>query len=84
MGVAVTKCTIIYEDTLSSITNATVPGSALKTKYLALSYNFCRDHFSAGIVDIRKIQTKGNYADSTTKALVSSESHGFMNEIMEN
>ena len=54
MGVAVTKPTIIYGDNLSSITNATVPGSALKKKNLALSYYFCREHLSAGIVDIRK------------------------------
>ena len=84
MGVAVTQPTVIYGDNLSAITNATLPGSALKKKYLALSYHFCREHFSAGIVDIRKIGGKDNYADAMTKALVSSEFHGFMNEIMEN
>ena len=84
MGVAITKPTRIYGDNLSSITNATMPGSALKLKYLALSYHFCREHFCAGIVDIRKIHTKDNYADAMTKALVSTEYHGFMNEIMEN
>ena len=84
MGVAVTKPTVIYGDNLSSITNATMPGSALKKKYLALSYHFCREHFSAGIVDIRKINEKDNYADAMTKALVSYEFHGFMNKIMEN
>jgi len=35
-------------------------------------------------VDIRKIDTKDNYADAYTKKLVSGEFHGFMNEIMEN
>ena len=60
MGVKVTKPTIIYGDNLSSITNATTPGNPLKEKYLALSYHFCRGHFSAGIVDIRKIGTKDN------------------------
>ena len=84
MGVAVTKPTVIYGDNLSSITNATMPGSALKKKYLALSYHFCREHFSARIVDIRKIDGKDNFADAMTKALVSYEFHGFMNEIMEN
>ena len=84
MGVRVTKPTVIYGDNLSAITNATQPGSPLKEKYLALSYHFCREHFSAGIVDIRKIGTKDNYADAMTKALVSSEFHGFMNELMEN
>ena len=84
MGVEVTKPTVIYGDNLSAITNATMPGSALKKKYLALSYHFCREHFSAGIVDIRKIDGKDNYADAMTKALASPEFHGFMNDIMEN
>ena len=84
MGVEITKPTVIYGDNLSAITNATMPGSALKKKYLALSYHFCREHFSAGIVDIRKIDGKDNYADAMTKALASPEFHGFMNEIMEN
>ena len=46
MGVSVTKPTVIYGDNLSTITNAKIPGSALKKKYLALSYHFCREHFS--------------------------------------
>ena len=84
MEVAGTKPTVIYGDNLSYITNATMPESVLKKKYLALSYHFCREHFSAGIVDIRKINGKDNYADAMTKALVSYEFHGFMNEIVEN
>ena len=84
MGVRVTKPTIIYGDNLSAITNTVNPGSALKKKYLALAYHFCREYYSAGIVDIRKIDTKDNYADTYTKALASGEFHGFMNEIMEN
>ena len=83
MGVSVTKPTIIYGDNLSAIVNTTLPGSSLKKKYLALSYHFCREHFSAGIVDIRKIDTKYNFADVMTKALVSSEFNGLINEIME-
>ena len=84
MGVEVTKPTVIYGDNLSSITNTTLPGSALSKKYLALSYHFCREHYSANIVDIRKINGKDNYSDAMTKALVSVEFHGLMNEIMEN
>ena len=84
MGIAVSKPTAIYGDNLSAITNATIPSSALKKKYLALAYHFCREYFSAGIVDIRKIDGKDNYSDAMTKALVSNEFHGFMNEIMEN
>ena len=35
MGFAVTQPTAIYADNLSAIMNATMPGSALTTKYLA-------------------------------------------------
>ena len=55
MGVRVTKPSIIYGDNLSAIINATTPGSQLKKKYLALSYHYCREHFSAGIVNTRRI-----------------------------
>lgn len=40
MGVAVTKPTVIYGENIASITNTVEPGSLLKKKYLALSYNF--------------------------------------------
>ena len=84
MGVKVTKPSIIYGDNLSAITNAINPVSALKKKYLALVYHFCREYYSAGIVDIKKIDTKDNFADAYTKALASGDFHGFMNEITEN
>ena len=84
MGVKVSKPTIIYADNLSAIKNSTDPSSPLKKKYLALSYHFCREHFSAGIVNIRKIDGKDNYADPFTKGLVSTEFHGHYNEIMSN
>ena len=84
MGIKVTRPTIIYGDNLSAITNATIPGSALKKKYLALSYHFCREYYSANIVDIRKITYKDKHADANTKALASGEFHGFIDELMEN
>ena len=67
---------------MSSIKNTIEPGSLLKKKYLALSYHFCREHYSAGIVDIQKINTKENRADPFTKALVSGEFHAHFNKIM--
>ena len=82
MGVHVSKPTIIYGDNLSAINNVITPGSQLQKKYLALAYHFCREHFSAGIVSIRKIPSKDNYSDAMTKALVSGEFHGLFNEIM--
>jgi len=84
MGVKVSKPTVIYGDNMSVLINSTKAGSPLKKKYLALSYHFCREHFSAGVVDIRKIDSKENYADPFTKALASYEFHGHMNEILEN
>ena len=82
MGVKVSKPTIIYGDNLSAITNTINPGSQLNKKYLALSYHYCREHFSAGIVSIRKIDGKNNFADPFTKALVNHKFHGHMNNIM--
>ena len=82
MGVKVSKPTMIYGDNLSAITNATTPGSALNKKYLALSYHYCREHFSGGVVSIRKIDGKENHADPFTNALVNHEFHGHMNKIM--
>ena len=82
MGVKVTKPTVIYGDNVASITNTIEPGSPLKKKYLALSYHFCREYFSAGVVDIRKIDGKINRADPFTKALVSNEYHEHFNQIM--
>ena len=84
MGVHVSKPAVIYADNMSSIINATEPGSQLKKKYLALSYHFCREHFSAGIVNIRKIDGKHNYADPFTKSLSSPEFHEHFNQITEN
>ena len=82
MGVKVSKPAIIYGDNLSAITNVTVPGSTLNKKYLALAYHFCREHFSANIVNIRKIDGKDNFADPFTKPLVNHQFHGHMNDIM--
>ena len=65
MGVLITKPTIIYGDNMSAIRNTIDPGSPLKRKYLALAYHFCREHFNAGTVDIRKIDTKDNIYERT-------------------
>ena len=84
MGVKVSQPAVIYGDNLSAIKNTIEPGSPLKKKYLALSYHFCREHFSAGIVDIRKIDSKFNFADPFTKGLQSNEFHTHYNGIMTN
>ena len=82
MGIHVIKPTVIDGDNLSLIKNTIDPGSPLKKKYLALAYHFCREHFSAGILSIRKIISKDNHANPFTKGLVSNEFHGHFNENM--
>ena len=84
MGVRVTKQCIIYGDYLSTIVNVTTPGSQLKKKYLALSYHYCQEHFSARIVNIHRIDGQFNYADPYSKALGGTGFHGHYNEITEN
>ena len=84
MGVHVTMPTTIYGDNLSAINNAASPRSPLKKKYLALAYHFCREHFNARFVAIRKINTKHNISDPFTKGLVSTEFHGHYNSYMTN
>ena len=82
--VKVSKPTIIYGDNISAIRNTVDPGSPLKKKYLALANHFCREHYGAGIVAIRKIHTKDNISDPFTKGLTSKEYHGHFNSFMSN
>ena len=84
MGVKVTKPTYIYEDNMGVILNATNPGSTLNKKHVALAYHFVREHVANGVCEIRKVHTSDNFADLFTKALVSSEYHGFYHECMTN
>ena len=84
MGVKISKPTIVYGDNMSSIKNTIDPGSPLKKKYLALAYHFCREHFSTGIVDIRKIDTKHNISDPFTKGLATNDFHTHFNSFMSN
>lgn len=84
MGIKISKPAVIYGDNLSAIYDTIEPGSALNKKHIALAYHFCREHYSGNVVDIRKIVTKDNYSDPLTKALLSTEFHGHINEMMEN
>ena len=51
---------------------------------MALSYHILREHVDNGLVKVRKIDTKENYADPFTKALVINEFRGFYHECMAN
>ena len=53
MGVKISSLTKIYCDNKVVVTNTTTAGSILSKKFLVLVYHFCREYFSAKIVDIR-------------------------------
>ena len=56
----------------------------MEKKHVALSYHFCREHFSSTVVDIRLIDGKANFADAMTKALGKTEFDGHMTQLMDN
>ena len=82
MGVQVTKPSRILVDNMAVILNSTNPGSTLNKKMVALAYHFVREHAANNVVDIKKIDSKDNYADPFTKSLGSNEYHGFYYELM--
>ena len=84
MGVKVSKATPIFVDNNSVVINSSDPGSTLNKKGIALAYHFVREHAANNVVEIRKIDTKDNYADPFTKSLNSSAHNDFFYEIMRN
>ena len=76
--------TTIYGDNRAAFISATEPGTVLEKKHVALSYHFCREHFSAKIVDIRLIDGKFNFADAMTKALPKTTLDGHITQLMDN
>ena len=84
IGVKVEKPTRIYCDNQAVVTNTTEAGSILNKKYLTLAYYFCREHFSANVVDIRWIDIKHNLADTMTKALGTTVFYTHINRAMSN
>ena len=84
LGIKVTKPSVLWGDNSSMIMSSTIPASQLKKKTAALAYHFVRQNYAAGVIDIREISGKQNYADPMTKAVPSSEFHGCFGEFMEN
>ena len=84
MGVKVEKPTPIYVDNMSVVLNASNPGSTLNKKAIALSYHYTREHVANNVIEIRKIESEQNYSDPMTKALKSTNLHGFFYEIQSN
>ena len=44
---------------------------------VALAYHFVREHVANDVVEVKKINSKDDYADPFTKSLGSNEFHGF-------
>jgi hypothetical protein len=80
----VTKATPMWVDNMTVDLKVTKPGSALNKKVIALAYHFVREHQSKSVVSIRKIDTKDNYTDPFTKALINTEFHGFLTNLLHN
>ena len=83
-GVSVTKPTAAYADNMSMLRNTTNPGRTLQKKHVALTCHFCREQYSANVVDIRKIHTKANLSDALTKSLDSKSHHDCFGTFMVN
>ena len=84
MGVKVEKPTPIYVDNMLVVLNASNPGSTLNKKAIGFSYHCMREHVANNVIEIRKIESEQNYSDPMTKALNSTNPHGFFCEIQSN
>eukprot|EP00957_Ditylum_brightwellii_P178569 13602272-Ditylum_brightwellii.AAC.4 len=84
MGIKVSRPAPISAENMSMVIIATNPGSTLNKKTMALSYHFVRDHVANRVVEARKIVSEDNFANPSTKALVSNDFHGFYHECMVN
>ena len=56
MRIRFDKPTTKFCDNKAVATNTTTAGSILIKKHLALAHPFCREHFSAEVVDIRWVE----------------------------
>ena len=84
MGARVRNLSPNFFDNMSVVLNENNPGRSFNKKTVAFSYHFVREHVANDVVEIRKIDTKENYADPFTKVLVSNEFYGFYHECMVN
>ena len=82
MGVRVSKPSRILVDNMAVIINSNNPGSTLNKKMVALAYHFVREHVANSVIEVKKIDSKDNYADAFTKSLGSKEYHYFFYELM--
>jgi hypothetical protein len=61
--------TTLYSDNAGSISLAQNPEHHARTKHIDVRYHLTREHLQLGTIYLQRIPTKGNTADSFTKAL---------------
>jgi len=69
---------------MSVVLNASNPGSTLNKKAIALLCHYTQEHVTNNVIEIKKIMSEQNYSDPMTKALNSTNLHGFFYEIQSN
>ena len=84
MGVRVTKPKNIMVDNMSVVISASNPATTLNKKHIALAYHFVREHTSAQVVNIVKIDSEENFADPFNKGMSSGDHGDFYQELMRN
>ena len=69
---------------MSVVISASNPATTLNKKHIALAYHFVREHTSAQVVNIVKIDSEENFADPFTKGMSSGDHGDFYQELMRN
>jgi len=68
-GIPLKGKTLLLGDNLGSLISVSTPGSPCKKKHVSIAYHYVRECNAAGIIDVKKVHTDHNLADSFTKAL---------------
>ena len=84
MKIKVPKPTPVFVDNMSVVLNATNHVSTLIRKIVALIYHFVRGHVANNGVEMSKIHTRENFAETFTKPLVINDFHWFYHDFMLN
>ena len=69
LGVKVKRPIKIFSDSKSVLDSATIPGTDLKRKHVALAFHAVREAYAHNVVSLHKIDTQDNIADMFTKNL---------------
>ena len=77
LGVKVSQPTKLFGDNLGVMQTAQIPDADLKKKHVAISYHLVREAVAAGIIEPIWLDSKANFADLCTKALVKA-THGVL------